>query len=431
MNAPMIHLDTMSTPVSAAIESAIDAIAPTWPLDQMIAVNPYWGRIHQPFEEARNALAKIAGSPMALPLSWYREAWQRGEITRAELEQAVSEMNSSVTPQQLLAALETEQNPPTPAPLLCDTLDSLRDLRHEPAWCDTITHQVAQFCGAFFDGDQADWRPTPVDGLYTSWRSALTRDHSVALLMKAPDIPVKAAGLSEDPEQQIARALATLSVPESDWPDYLQAVMMRVSGWAAWCAYLRWQARLREADDRTAVDLLAMRLSWECLLDDGQRQPGSVWARWQSDWQKHVRSGDDLSLQVQSGWQRAEEISHQNALLQKLRCGGADRCQTLGVGGSAAARGPHPAASGLPVSSGCPSATRPWEPPPADPSCPGCWRRRWLQPTAPQTARQRSGLFGNGTAGCAACGAGPPSSHRPCRPSRWWKPWAWATWANW
>ena len=324
MNAPMMHLDTVSTPVSAAIESAIDAIAPTWPLDQMIAVNPYWGRIHQPFEEARNALAKIAGSPMALPLSWYRDAWQRGEITRADLEQAVSEMNSSVTPQQLLAALETEQNPPTPAPLLCDTLDSLRDLRHEPAWCDTITHQVAQFCGAFFDGDQADWRPTPADGLYTSWRSALTRDHSVALLMKAPDIPVRAAGLSEDPEQQIARALATLSVPESDWPEYLQAVMMRVSGWAAWCAYLRWQARLREADDRTAVDLLAMRLSWECLLDDGQRQPGSVWARWQSDWRKHVRPGDDLSLQVQSGWQRAEEISHQNALLQKLRGGAAN-----------------------------------------------------------------------------------------------------------
>ena len=51
----------------------------------------------------------------------------------------------------------------------------------------------------------------------------------------------------------------------------------------------RWQARLEGSDDSTLVDLLAIRLSWECLLDDGMRQETSVWARWQANWRRHFQ----------------------------------------------------------------------------------------------------------------------------------------------
>ena len=69
-----------------AIDAAVDSIAPTWPLDRMIAVNPYWGRISQSFDDAGEALAKIAGSSFSLPLAWYRDAWQRGTISRTDLQ---------------------------------------------------------------------------------------------------------------------------------------------------------------------------------------------------------------------------------------------------------------------------------------------------------------------------------------------------------
>ncbi|RLQ21120.1 DUF2309 family protein [Seongchinamella sediminis] len=309
---------TLETAVNAAIDAAIDTVAPTWPLDRMIAVNPYWGRIHQHFEEARQSLAHIAGSPLALAPAHYREAWERGDIAPADLERAAQELGFALSIRQLVAALQEDDCHLRPAPLLSDALDSQRDLQHEPAWCDTLTHQVAQFCGAYFDRDQADWQPTTAPGLYASWRSALTRDHSVALLMKAADIPARAADLAVEPERQIARALQQLAVPESDWNLYLQAVVMRLSGWAAWCAYLRWQARLADADDRTLVDLLAIRLSWECLLDDGRRSADSVWSRWQNNWQRHFQAAGDSAPAVQAVWQRAEEISYQNSLVGTL-----------------------------------------------------------------------------------------------------------------
>jgi len=34
--------------VEAACEQACEAIAPSWPLDRSVAVNPHWKRIHMP-----------------------------------------------------------------------------------------------------------------------------------------------------------------------------------------------------------------------------------------------------------------------------------------------------------------------------------------------------------------------------------------------
>ena len=49
---------------------------------------------------------------------------------------------------------------------------------------------------------------------------------------------------------------------------------MSINGWASWCAYQRWQARLVQRDDDQIVHLLAVRLAWEWLLHEGP--PGSV-----------------------------------------------------------------------------------------------------------------------------------------------------------
>lgn len=318
MNAPVKPLLPNVATLPSAIAAAIDSIAPTWPLDRMIAVNPYWGWIDQPFDKVAAAMARCAGSPMTLPLRDYAAAWKRGDITEPDLQLALAETDSELSVGQLIAALESPQPAPVPLPLLSDVLDRKRDLQQEPAWCDTITHQVSQFCAAYFDREQADWHPDQGGRLYASWRSALGDDHSVALLMRAPHIPAKATALAEDPQQQILDTLVQLAVPESEWPGYLQAVLMRVSGWAAWCAYLRWQARLDGGDDDTLIDLLAIRLSWEALLDDGSRGYNSQWSAWREDWLKRSADEDCSSLQVSLVWQRAHELSYQRGLRHSL-----------------------------------------------------------------------------------------------------------------
>lgn len=322
MNAPLTNTPYNAVNIDAAIEAACQTIAPTWPLDRMIAVSPYWERIDHAFADVGATLASIAGSALTMPLSYYQARHDHGDIRPDHLQQAVTESQSALSVRQLIDALHADSAPIAPAPLLCDSLDRRRNLQRQPAWCDTITHQIAQFCAAYFDRDQADWRPDQEQRLYSGWRQALTRDHSVALLMQAPSIPAKAGTLAEDPQQQIQQALEQLGVAASQWSLYLQSVLMRVSGWAAWCAYRRWQARLAGQDDHALVDLLAIRLSWECLIDNGERQHGSVWRHWRDAWQAHFRH-DDKALSIRLLWQRAHEISYQEQLYRTLSQGGA------------------------------------------------------------------------------------------------------------
>ncbi|HEU4709096.1 MAG TPA: DUF2309 domain-containing protein, partial [Methylophilaceae bacterium] len=234
------------------------------------------------------------------------------------LQAAIEERESVISLEEAIAALDEVEAEPTPPPLLCDVVDMHRDLLREPAWCDAISHQIGQFCAAYFDRDQADWHPDRQADLYQSWREVLMQDHSVALLMHASGIAGKAAAFAETAEAQIQQCLQQLEVASIDRHPYLQAVLLRVSGWAAWCAYLRWQARLVGEEHNLLVDLLAIRLSWECLVDDGKRSAGSVWIKWQSAWRKHLQDTDERRLQVLLLWQRAHEISYQYALFGRL-----------------------------------------------------------------------------------------------------------------
>ena len=72
----------LSHPISEALEQHIAAacarVAPTWPLDQFIAVNPYWGWVGQPIEVAASTLGALAGTRLTMPRSWFQAEWAAG-----------------------------------------------------------------------------------------------------------------------------------------------------------------------------------------------------------------------------------------------------------------------------------------------------------------------------------------------------------------
>jgi uncharacterized protein YbcC (UPF0753/DUF2309 family) len=66
--------------------------------------------------------------------------------------------------------------------------------------------------------------------------------------------------------EMIDQGSADLGVPVDQRERYFSALLLDVNGWASWCAYLRWTARLAGADDANIRELLAIRLAWEWLL---------------------------------------------------------------------------------------------------------------------------------------------------------------------
>lgn len=303
-----------STPASrrTALEAACRTIAPAWPLDRQVAVSPYWGYRAVRFGTAAERLQRLWGAPMTLARAQYLHAWQQGEIQRGHLEQALREQ--STVPDVPTAVRALEQPAPEAAglPLLSDRLDTNPRRRGAVPWRLRITQQISEYCATHFDRLQADWSPGRRSGLYEGWRAALLEDRRFAQLR------TRTAQLPATAEAALDWALERLAVRDEHLMDLLEVIAGRISGWGAWCAYLRWEAALAGADDANLGQLLVIRLSWEALLHDGGHDEQSAWGDWLAQWNAGASAEAPASLAVDLLWQRAHEIAYQQRLFSAL-----------------------------------------------------------------------------------------------------------------
>ena len=249
-----------------AIHRACAKIAPTWPLDRFIAVNPFWGMIDSPLSEVASKLHAQSGAQLLMPRAWYRQAYREGRLRDEHLAAALERSHSSASLADLCGLLGQDEPVDSTRARIVDIVDAGRDLVHEVSWRTFVTHSVSQFCAAHFDDGQASFGPSRQGGLYASWRRQAMTDRSPALLMGMNADPASASEVPSTPRDLIEAALEALDVPAHEQENYLWSLLLDQNGWASWCAYRRWTARLAGTDDDAISDLLAIRLAWEWML---------------------------------------------------------------------------------------------------------------------------------------------------------------------
>src|SRR6478752_6801491 len=87
-----------------AAERACASIAPTWPLDRFIAVNPFWARTDKPLSRVAGDLAALSGARSLMPRAWYAEEWRSGRLRSEHVREAIAEAGADVTEDDLLAS---------------------------------------------------------------------------------------------------------------------------------------------------------------------------------------------------------------------------------------------------------------------------------------------------------------------------------------
>lgn len=319
MNTHVKHL------IEMACTQACQAIAPAWPLDKSIAVNPHWSRVNMPVRRVAARMAVLGGIQVFPPRRHIRQAWDEGRIQPKDLADAIVQLRTTnaceLTTRQCEDALYTRA-PVQQLPLLIDVLDNDPQRHTRLSWRQAITHQVSQTCAAYFDAGQADWHPERQQGLYQFWRETLSHDHGIGMLMGLPEIGQAIAALPDSAQDAEQWVLERLGLPEAVWADYLESVLLTVNGWASWCAYLGWQARLQDQTDPHLRDLLAIRLAWgaillECKDDVATRH---AFAALQSVWRNsaEVIQQAEQSLLIDETWQLALERGYQRQLAREL-----------------------------------------------------------------------------------------------------------------
>jgi len=308
--------------VDAACEQACRAIAPAWPLDRAIAVNPHWARIGRPLREVAARMAVLADMRVFPPRPLLQQAWASGRIAPADLQQALEQLAAPLSAAECIAALGRQPQLPQ-LPLLIDVLDDDPARQRRLPWRQAVSHQVSQTCAAYFDANQADWQPERGQGLYAFWRDTLLHDHGIGVLMGLPDLSQRLGALPATRQDAERWVMHRLGLAEAVWADYLEAVLLTVQGWASWCAYLSWQAGLEGRSDPHLRELLAIRLAWGAILLECKDDAAShrAFAALRAEWRRApaLLQQADAQLRIDEVWQLALEAGYQRQLAQRLQ----------------------------------------------------------------------------------------------------------------
>lgn len=309
--------NTLSPTIREAIDKACNSIAPTWPLDQFIAVNPWWEMTDQPFDLVAAKLKTLADINCLMPREYYLKAWETKRISPNHLAKAAKELNLEVTEDALVSHLNTKPST-MQIQLLSDLLDNLRNLNHEMSWHDEIAHQISQFCAAFFNqGSMLDY-PSK-DGLYQSWLSMVRQDVGIEILMGVKHLSSAFEALPNTPEALIKEAISELGIDTKFISDYCLALLLNTNGWASWVAYLRWQDRLNGQKNCAMNELLAIRMAWALVIwrNCESAQLKQAWRINMQNWPAMMNV--NLSEQkLDWCWLRAAEIAFQENLQASL-----------------------------------------------------------------------------------------------------------------
>ncbi len=303
------------------IRRACARIGPSWPLDRFIAVNPLWELVEIPLPEVAAKLRSLSGAQLLMPRAWYRNAYRGGSLRDAHLQAALEASGSTESLGYLRSLLNEDEPAVSTRCRVVDLVDAARDLSHEPSWRSFVTQNISQFCAAYFDDSQSTFGPARDGGLYESWRRQALSDRSPALLMGASSYRVCARDLPATAREMVATGLSTLAIDVREQENYLWSLLLDLNGWASWCAYRRWTARLEGGDDDVITELLAMRLAWEWML---YRLEGDAvtqsWVAAMANWRKIDAAA---AAARPSDWllQTAMEVAWREPVLRTLPAG--------------------------------------------------------------------------------------------------------------
>ncbi|MBW4933095.1 YbcC family protein [Marinobacter sp. F4206] len=323
--APETQSESQFTGASAGklLQRVIEMVPPSWPLNQWIAVNPWWGVRHLPAERASQIPGSRADTSLFMPLTHYHEAWIGGRIQEEDLRIAMAEFGAEFSVCELTEFLGRDGVfPGRPAPLM---LDQLQASRHFSA-TESVREQVARACGLFFDDRQASWLGvTDGSALFESWLDQTLGDVTLDQRVNLRKARHTIKSLSRKSMEATDWAIKTLGLSEKDLESLGQRLVFELPGWASWCRGKDWRASLEGRESRVGEQLVAILLVWEAVAFTGATPDERL--AWRKSWRRFNDYNCSQGKPANSQrclwiWHRALEIGYQRGLSKALSSSG-------------------------------------------------------------------------------------------------------------
>ena len=264
------------TEVIAAANTAARTIAPLWPLESFVAVNPFLGISSLPYADAENTVDRIWGARLVMPRSFYANAIREQKITLEDIAEAFAELPDDIVAEHkpdsvhTLAFSDEPETAPTP------TIADLLAQESNEDWQDFVVDRISFWAASHFDDGQAGWR-SPWRGQlpYAAWRSEAEIDQSPEI-MGIPEFRSIVRTLPSDADELLHRAATVLGLQREAFSTYTRRLLATIAGWAGHARFRGWNNELAGREDETVKQMLAIRAAWDLALLESfsSRYPG-------------------------------------------------------------------------------------------------------------------------------------------------------------
>lgn len=264
----LVQKEINTATLQEKMREACKKIAPVWPLENFVAVNPYLGFTSRKFEATAKELAMVGGIQMTLPRSFYRKKIAEGKISLDDLGAAMHQVTGGgdIDPAAFIKKLDAANYSFTEGPSIASLIDVAANVTHKD-WNRFVLTRISSWAASYFDNGQASWVVADQKaGIFKSWKAEAEVDFTPEIngLKK---FRKAVAALPEDPITAAQRSLAELKLTEEDLEFYLHRLLVRVGGWAAYAARLDWDSELSGGKDGQLIEFLSVLICWEaCLL---------------------------------------------------------------------------------------------------------------------------------------------------------------------
>lgn len=263
MDQVLTQEEPMSEALEASLRQACKKIAPVWPLENFVAVNPYLGLADKTFNEVAQELTVAGDVQMTLPISFYLEKIEEGKISSADLAEVLYKRQYDSSVEEFLKTVASKE------PISLEQVSTVADIAAKVTgkdWSRFVVGRITVWAASYFDHGQAAWTASHSDeSPFSAWKSEALLDCTPEVAgLKRFRNAIKS--LPDNPLEAAQDSIARLNLPEESLALYLHSLLLRVGGWSAHAARLDWDNELHGGEDGKLIEFLAILVSWEALL---------------------------------------------------------------------------------------------------------------------------------------------------------------------
>lgn len=307
--------------VRESLRPTVDKMAPLWSLENFVAVNPYLGMAEMSFANAMDFLNKSSHVNATLPIQFYLDALNAGEMLKEDVAEALKENPYGIfenADEFIESVLDGAADTPD---YQVHTLVDVASEINGKKWRRFMIDRISFWAGAYFDDQQATWNTASRESsLFAAWKQEAEIDFSTeAMGLKGFRQFIK--DLPGDHLMAASKALQQLEVPDSILDYYLHGLVMKMNGWAGFAARIDWDARLQGNESHAVEEFLAILLVWEMALKEllPYSHLNASWILAKEEARVRLQSdeiSDSMARQVLL--QKAFDHANQRKIIQKI-----------------------------------------------------------------------------------------------------------------